>query len=82
LVGCGEQEIGAIDVILLRGIVDRMGPRVRGEHLEAMREALVQREVQTVVFGLPDRLCSHNVPEAWECARRGEDRPAIGQLLA
>lgn len=39
----GEQETGAVDIVLLRRIVDRMGPGVCGKHLKAEVRIEVRR---------------------------------------
>ena len=77
-----QEEVGAVDVVLFRRVIDGMGPCVGREHLEPSREAFGQSKIEAVVDGLANRLCGEDVAKAREYARRTENWPAVSQLLS
>src|SRR5258708_6623953 len=78
----GQEEIGAVDVVLFWCVINGVRPCVGREHFKAAREAFVEREIEAIVDRLPNRLRGEDVPKSREYACGAEDRPAIGQLLS
>ncbi len=45
----GQEEIGAIDIVLFWCVINGVRPRVGREHFKATRQTFVEREIEAIV---------------------------------